>query len=180
MALSARYGIEAMANREDRRRTMRGFKIANASLARPVREALRRYAALEARRAKAPRRIPVGDVVDGDVVKLAAERKHLTDVIKMVAYQAETDLVRRIAPHYHRAVDEARTLVQSMLANAGDIAVTATELRVTFAPLSSPHRTAALAALCAELDALAPRFPGTRLRVRYAVRAPKPDSLPVG
>jgi hypothetical protein len=37
-----------------------------------------------------------------------------------------------IAPHYHRADDEARTLVQSMLANAGDIAVTATELRVTF------------------------------------------------
>lgn len=34
---------------------------------------------------------------------------------------------------------------------------------------SSPHRTAALAALCAELDALAPRFPGIRLRVRHAV-----------
>jgi hypothetical protein len=52
-----------------------------------------------------------------------------------------------------------------MLANAGDIAVTATELRITFAALSSPHRTAALAALCA----LAPRFRGTQLRVRYAV-----------
>jgi hypothetical protein len=26
----------------------------------------------------------------------------------MVAYQAETDLVRRIAPHYHRADDERR------------------------------------------------------------------------
>jgi hypothetical protein len=98
----------------------------------------------------------------------------------MVAYQAEADLVRRIASHYHRADDEARTLVQSMLANAGDIAATATELRVTFTPLSSPHRTAALAALCAELDALAPRFPGTRLRGRYAVGAPKPDSLPAG
>jgi transposase len=180
ISLSARYGIEAMANREDRRRTMRGFKIATASLARPVREALRRYAALEARRAKVPRRIPVGDVVVGDVIKLSAERKHLTDVIKMVAYQAETDLVRRIAPHYHRADDEGRTLVQSMLANAGDIVVTATELRVTFAPLSSPHRTAVLAALCTELDALAPRFPGTRLRVRYAVTAPKPDSLSAG
>jgi transposase len=180
ISLSARYGIEAITNREARRRTMRGFKIATASLARPVRDALRRYAALEARRAKIPRRIPVGEVVDGDVIKLAAERKHLTDVIKMVAYQAETDLVRRIRPHYRRADDEARTLVQSMLANSGDIAVTATELRVTFAALSSPHRTAALTALCAELDALAPRFPGTRLRVRYAVAAPKPATLPAG
>ncbi len=113
--------------------------------------------------------IPIGEVVTGDVIRLATERKHLTDVIKMVAYQAETELVRRITPHYHRADDEARTLVQSALSNAGDIVVTATELRVTFAPLSSPHRTAALAAPCAELDALAPRFAGTRLRVRYAV-----------
>jgi transposase len=169
--LSARYGMEALVNREAKRRTMRGFKIATAKLSTPVRDALRRYAKLEAQRAKVPRRIPIGQVVAGDVVQLATERKHLTDVIKMVAYQVETDLVRRITPHYHRADDEARTLVQSALANAGDIAVTATELRVTFAPLSSPHRTAALAALCAELDALGPRFPGTRLRVRYAIAA---------
>lgn len=167
--LTARYGIEALVNREAKRPTMRGFKIATAKLAKPVREALGRYAKLEARRARIPRRIPVGEIVAGEVIQLATERKHLTDVIKMVAYQAETDLVRRITPHYHRADDEARTLVHSVLANTGDITVTATELRVTFAPLSSPHRTAALAALCADLDALAPRFPGTRLRVRYAV-----------
>jgi len=101
-------------------------------------------------RARVPRRIAIGESVAGDVVQLATERKYLTAVIKMVAYQAETDLVRRITPHYHRADDEARTLVQSALANTGDIVVTATELRVTFAPLSSPHRTAAPAALCAE------------------------------
>jgi transposase len=171
IALSARYGIEALVNREAKRRTMRGFKIANAAFAKPVKDALARYTALEARRAKVPRRIPVGEVVDGGVVQLAAERKHLTSVLKMLAFQAETDLVRRVTPHYRRADDEARTLVQSALANAGDIAVFPTELRVTFAPLSSPHRTAVLVALCAELDALAPRFPGTRLRVRYAVAA---------
>ena len=74
-----------MANRKDRRRTMRGFKIAIASLARPAREALRRYTALEARRAKVPLRVPVSDVVDGEVVKLSVERKHFTDVIKMSA-----------------------------------------------------------------------------------------------
>jgi Transposase protein/Winged helix-turn helix len=169
--LSARYGIEALINPEAKRRTMRGFKIATAKIAAPIRDALRRYTKLEAQRAKVPRRIPVGEVVSGDVIRLATERKHLTDVIKLVAYQAETDLVRRITPHYRRADDEARTLVQSALADAGDVAVTATELRITLAPLSSPHRTAALAALCAELDALAPRFPGTRLRIRYAVAA---------
>jgi hypothetical protein len=45
-------------------------------------------------------------------------------------------------------------------------------LQVRLAPLSSPHRTRALAALCAELDRVAIRFPGTRLRLRYAVATP--------
>jgi hypothetical protein len=138
LALSARYGIEALTNREATRRTMRGFRIATAKIAKPLRDALRRYGTLEARRAKVPRRIPIGDVVPGGVIQLATERKHLTDVIKMVAYQAESDLVRLISRHCRRADDEARRFVQSALANAGDIAVTATELRVTFAPLSSP------------------------------------------
>jgi hypothetical protein len=32
------------------------------------------------------------------VVKLATERKHLTDIIKMVAYQAESDLLALLRP----------------------------------------------------------------------------------
>ena len=34
------------------------------------------------------------------MVKLATERKHLTDIIKMVAYQAESDLLALLRPHY--------------------------------------------------------------------------------
>ena len=37
------------------------------------------------------------------MIKLAPERKHLTNLIKMVAYQAESDLLRLVAPHYRRA-----------------------------------------------------------------------------
>jgi hypothetical protein len=91
-----------------------------------------------------PRRIPVGEVVDGDVIQLAAECKHLTNVLKMVADQAESDLVHRITPHHQRADDEARTLVQSALANASDITVTATELTRPLRPtrLAAPDRSA--------------------------------------
>jgi len=67
------------------------------------------------------------------VVKLAPERKHLTNLIKMVAYQGESDLLRLVAPHYRRAGDEGRTLIQSALASAADLEVTQTELRVTLA-----------------------------------------------
>jgi len=126
---------------------------------------------LERRRAAIPRRIPVGERTDGEVVKLSTERKHLSNVLKMVAYQAESDLVRAIAPHYRRAEDEGRTLVQSALASAADITVAADgrQLRVLLAPMSSPHRTRAIAALCQELTAAAVIFPGTRLRLVYAV-----------
>jgi hypothetical protein len=45
------------------------------------------------------------------------------------------------------------------------------ELRVTLAPLSSPHCTRAIAALCEELNRTNTVFPGSSLRLRYAIRA---------
>ncbi len=39
-----------------------------------------------------PARVEVRDLTEHTVVKLATERKHLTDLIKMLAYQAESDL----------------------------------------------------------------------------------------
>jgi len=36
---------------------------------------------------------------DQDLVKLSTERKHLTNVLKLVAYQIESDLVNLIRPH---------------------------------------------------------------------------------
>jgi len=173
--LSAQFGLEAFTNVESVRRTMRGFKIAKAAQSRELVAALRRYAALETQRASVPQRVPVREVVDGPVVKLATEKKHLTNLLKMVAFQAESDLVRLVTPHYKRATDEGRTLIQSALASVGDIDVTKDELCVTLAPLSSAHRTRAIAALCQELNSVAPCFPGTRLRLRFAV-GPSPPS----
>ena len=169
---SAIYGIDAFANPEQVRRTMRGFKIAHAEGGRAIGAALDRLAKLEARRAKVPRRVPVKDVIEGAVVKLAPERQHLSNVLKMVAYQAESDLVRRVRPHYRRAEQEGRTLITTALASAADIDVTADELRVTLGPMSSLHRSRAVAALCEELNREPVRFPGTRLQLRFAVASP--------
>jgi hypothetical protein len=88
------------------------------------------------------------------VVKLATERKHLTDIIKMVAYQAESDLLALLRPHYARVEREGRTLLHELFATAGDIRVSDTELLITLAPLSSPHRTHVAQALCEMLDDL--------------------------
>ena len=167
--LPAEYGLKALLNPESRRPTMRGFKIAHGKLGKQILEAVKYCRELELQRAAVPRRLPVGQVVEGPVVKLATERMHLTSLIKMVAYQVESDLFRLITPHYKRAEDEGRTLIQSMLASAADLEVTQTELRVLIAPLSSPHRTRVLATLCGELNATATTFPGTNLILRYDV-----------
>jgi transposase len=168
--LQAEYGLEALTNLEDQRRTMRGFKTAQGKLGQQIWSAWQRVLQLEKRRAAVPRRVPVQAVTEEPVVKLAPERKHLTNLIKMVAYQAESDLLRLVAAHYRRADDEGRTLIQSALASAADLEVTQTELRVTLAAQSSPHRTRAIAALCEELNLTKTLFPGSRLRLRYAIR----------
>jgi hypothetical protein len=169
--LQAEYGLEALTSLERQRRTMRGFKIAKGKLGLKIWNALQGVMQLEARRDKLPRRVPVQAVTDKPVVKLAPERKHLTNLIKMVAYQAESDLFRMLAPHYRRVNDEGRTLIQSALASAADIEVTDRELRLTLAPMSSAHKTRAIAALCEELNKSGTVFPGSNLLVRYAIRA---------
>lgn len=168
--LQAEYGLEALTNLEHQRRTMRGFKTAQGKLGQKIWSAWQRVLQLEKRRAAVPRRVPVQAVAQEPVVKLAPERKHLTNLIKMVAYQAESDLLRLVAAHYRRAGEEGRTLIQSALASAADLEVTKTELRVTLAAQSSPHRTRAIAALCRELNQIKTIFPGSRLRLRYAIR----------
>jgi len=171
------YGAAAADNAEQQRPSMRGFKIAHGRLGKKLRQARVRLAKLIAQRREIPQRVEIQDLSEGAVVKLATERKHLTDIIKMVAYQAESDSLALLRPHYARVEQEGRTLLHEIFAAAGDIRLCDTELHITLAPLSSPHRTRAAQALCDILDQTATIFPGSRLRLRFAVRPPPPISL---
>ncbi len=115
------YGAAAADNTEQRRPTMRGFKIAHAKLGKTLRAARARLAKLIERRGDVPKRIEVRDLSEKTLVKLATERKHLTDIIKMLAYQAESDLLALLRPHYARADQEGRTLLHELFAATGDI-----------------------------------------------------------
>jgi hypothetical protein len=86
--------------------------------------------------------------------------------------EAESDLLNLLRSHYLRTEQEGRTLLHELFATAGDIKVSDSELQITLAPLRSPHRTRAAHALCELLDRTATVFPGSRLRVRFAVRPP--------
>jgi len=171
-AIEREYGAAVADNSEQQRRTMRGFKIAHGRLGKKLRAARARLTKLIEQRRSVAQRVEIRDLSEGSVVKLASERKHLTDIIKMVAYQAESDLLALLRPHYARAEQEGRTLLHEIFAAAGDIRVSNAELYLTLAPLSSPHRTYAAQALCELLDQTATIFPGTRLRIRFAVQPP--------
>jgi len=89
--------------------------------------------------------------------------------LKMVAYQIESDLLNLLRPHYARMEDEGRTLIQTVLQSRASIEPTDDELHVTLSPLSSPHRSKAVAALCEVLNKTHIRFPGSKLRMHYKV-----------
>jgi transposase len=170
--LEREYGAAAADNAEPRRPTMRGFKIAHAKLGKRLRAVRARVAQLFERRREVPQRVEIRDFNEQALVKLAAERKHLTDIVKMVAYQAESDLLALLRPHYARVDQEGRTLLHELFATTGDIRVCDSELLITLAPLSSPHRTRAAHALGVILNQTATIFPGSRLPIRFAVRPP--------
>jgi hypothetical protein len=175
--LEQAYGAAAMDNPEGRRPTMRGFKIAHSKVGRQLRAAREHLAELLGHRRQLPLRVEVHEASQGAVVKLATERKHLTNLIKMLAYQAESDLLTLLRSHYARVEQEGRTLLHELFHTCADINVTDTELQVTIGPLSSPHRTLAVQALCTTLTQTETLFPGSSLTLRFATHAPRQAGL---
>lgn len=168
--LEKTFGTAAIDNSENRRKTMRGFKIAYGKLGKQIHAARNQVAKLEIKRTALQKRVPIAEVVKGqEVIKLTTERKHLTNILKMVAYQIESDLLNQLRPHYARAEDEGRTLIQTALQSRASIDPVVDELHVTLSPLSSPHRSKAVAALCEILNKTHTRFPGSKLRMHYMV-----------
>ena len=174
--LEAAYADAAVADQPREPSRIAGFEpIYGAALHQPLRETRARIEELVARRNALPAKVAVGTVKD-EVVRLPMRRKRLSDALKMLGYQVETDLVRAVGEHYARHLDEGRRLIRAAFQSAGDIEPAAGELRITLAAQSSPHRSRALARLCQQLNETETCFPGTTLRLRYAVRGVEADT----
>ena len=164
------YGAQALANPEDRRPTMRGFKIAHGKLAQAIRTLRATIARLRGRLKALPARVPVGELQPAEtVVRLAPEAKLLTDSIKLAAYRAETGLVRLLGSHYARTEEEGRALLRELFTTPADLFPDegAGVLRVRLHTLANPRSNQAVAALCEALTATETCFPGTSLRLVY-------------
>jgi len=168
--LEQRLGAAVTANEEAIRPTVRGFKVANGKTGKALRSARERLERLREQAQSIPRRVTAAKAAKGEPIRLRTEAKRLTDAVKTVAYQAESALVRLLRPHYSRIDDEGRKLIASAFELAGDFHVTSDELRVTLEPAASPNRTKAIAALCTELNQMETCYPGTTLRLNFAIR----------
>src|SRR5229473_412649 len=164
------YGTTAIDYINRRTSTDSGFAIAEEKIRMEIDKATNHIKKLQARRDSLPARVTVADAQEGqEMVKLSIERKHLTNVLKMVAYHTESDLVELIRPHYSRIEDEGRTFIQVALQDTADIEPTGDQLRIRLAPLSSPHRSRVLESLCDALNKTNTLFPGTQLQMSYVV-----------
>jgi DNA-binding CsgD family transcriptional regulator len=164
------YGATAIDYINRRTSKDSGFVIAEEKIRTEIDKATKRIKKLKARHDSLPARVTVADAQKGqEIVKLSTERKHLTNVLKMVAYQTESDLVELIRPHYSRVEDEGRTFIQMALQDTADIEPTDDQLCIRLAPLSSPHRSHVLESLCEALNKTNTLFPGTRLKMQYLV-----------
>lgn len=171
--LQEKYGSTALDYLEGRTKTFRTFTAAEKEIHREIQEAADEVAKLTKRQKSLPVRIPLAEAPGAEkAMKLSTERKHLTNVLKMVAYQIEGCLVELLRPHYARTEDEGRTLIQTALRSSASIEPTEEELWVNLAPLSSPHRSKAIALVCDTLNKMETIFPGTNLRLRFSVSEP--------
>jgi hypothetical protein len=164
------YGAAAADNVESKRSTVRGFKIANGTTGKALRVARLRVADLLAKRKGLPKRVPVSQVLAQDkVVQLNPERQLFTNAIRAAAYRAETALLSRLRPHFKRTDLEGRAFLRAALNQPGDLIVEGDRLVVRLASMSAPRFTAALRALCQDLNAGDPHLQETKYSLRYEV-----------
>ena len=169
------YGQKAYDNPEQKRRTVRGFKISHAELGREISRLRETCERLAAGVRALPDRVPLRKVMDGKaVVRLERERKIITDTLKMVAYRAETQLANLVGPLLPFRDDEARKFIRQVFELPADLLpdYEQEKLVVRLHSMANPRSNHALGALCDVLNDFNVCYPKTKLRL--VLEAPEP------
>jgi len=145
------------------------------SAAAEVEQAREAYEGLCRQRNDTPRKVRLGDVGDGDPVKLSYERKLLTDTIKMCAYDVETQLMEMLDGVFRRNDLEGRAVVREIFQASGNLTVSPGQVHIHLDQLSAPRYTQAMMSLCDQVNALDMTLPETDFHLRFHVN-PRPKS----
>lgn len=140
-----------------------------------VEQARDTYERLCQQRRDTPRQVRLGEVTDGDPVKLTYERKLLTDTIKMCAYDVETQLTEMLVGVLRRQDFEGRAVIRELFKTPGDLSPSNGQLHVHLNQLSAPRYTTVLMSLCEQLNARNLPVPETSFTLRFHVK-PRPQN----
>jgi hypothetical protein len=101
--------------------------------------------------------------------KLKESSKLFLNVIRMIAYRAESAVANVLAPHYARSEEEIRMLVKEIIKADADLIPDQCKkiLTIRLHTLSTPRANSAAQKLCTLLNETETYFPGTDLRMVY-------------
>jgi hypothetical protein len=124
------------------------------------------------KRSQVPSRIQLSDMPeDKRYNKLKKESKLFINIIKMIAYRAETTLVNLIAPYYKNVEKDGRMLIKELLQTDADILPNYKDntLTITIHSLGTPRANKAIESLCVLLNETETNFPNTNLKMIFKI-----------
>jgi hypothetical protein len=101
--------------------------------------------------------------------KLKTESKLFINIIKMIAYRAETALFNLLTPIFGNKSKEGRMLIKSILASDADLFPDKANktLTITLHTLSSPRKNFAASQLCTLMTETQELYPGTDMKMIF-------------
>ena len=163
------YGQRAAKNNESQRPSMRGFNIANPGQKSKIRHLQEWIEKAEIELKQMPKKVPLKEVADYDIVRLEKERKYLSDVVKMICYRTESSLLNLLSPHFARAREEGRAFLKGLFQLPADIVPDeqAKVLTIRFHAMANPRSNVALKELCEIMNSEKFCFPQTSLKMVF-------------
>jgi hypothetical protein len=158
--LGAEIAPDNQAAFQEKAELLEGLQAAEAELKR-----------LRAERKNTPRKVSLADLPEEQRFRqLLPLNKMLADIVKMIAYRAETALVARLLPHLKKE-EEARALVRELLVSAADIQPdpVAQTLTIRVHRMACPVHDKAIAALLNDLTHLKFHHPETNATMIYTL-----------
>jgi hypothetical protein len=117
------------------------------------------------------RRLPLSQIPEADRPKvISPHRQRFITTLKIIAYRAESAICSLLRPHLPHS-DEARTLAKNIWAQPADLVpdYDAGTLTVRLHHFPCPQRSRIVGQLLEKLNQADAEYPGTGLRLRYAL-----------
>jgi hypothetical protein len=141
------------------------------ALGEQIEQESREIAQLKSERKQTAKRIEIKDLPEEErFQKLAHRSKHFIDILKIIAYRAETamaDIIRESLGEHHR--DEARAFIQKICTTEANLrpAPQTSTLHVDIHSLATPKDNRILKVICEDINKTETLYPGTTLRLVF-------------